>query len=78
MKIVENARDVWYHYSTQALAFVAIAQTSWVAYPEDWKAALPVWVSPLLAKVIGSVAALGLVGKFVKQDVPEHGKDAAP
>jgi hypothetical protein len=65
MKIVNNWRSRLSDYSTISLAFSTAVAMSWSALPADWLAHLPVeWV----ARSIGAITALGLLGKFVSQE----------
>ena len=70
MKLVQNAKEVWLHYSTQALIVVASAQGVWVLMPQAWIDTYPKWVTPTVASITGVVAALVVLGKFIKQDLP--------
>lgn len=70
MKMVNNPKDVWRHYSTVALAVVAGVQGIWALMPEKFIAAYPAWVTPAVAYATGALAVLGLFGKFIKQDLP--------
>jgi hypothetical protein len=64
MKIIPNWRSRLRDYSTISLAFSTAVAVSWSAFPADWLAFLPVeWV----ARIIGAITALGLLGKFVSQ-----------
>ncbi len=70
MKLVDNTKEVWSHYSTSMLLFVAGAQGVWVTMPEAWLKAYPDWVAPMMSYVTGAAALLGLLGKFIKQALP--------
>jgi hypothetical protein len=67
MKMIDDARAVWRHYSTQALAFVTTLGGVWAGIPEWAKTALPSWVPTTVAWLVFIVAALGLGGKFIDQ-----------
>lgn len=63
-RIVKDWRSRLRDYSTISLAFSTAVAVSWSALPSDWLAYLPVeWV----ARTIGAITALGLLGKFVSQ-----------
>lgn len=69
MKLVDNWRSRISDYSTISLAFSTAVAVSWSAFPADWLAFLPVdWV----ARIIGGITALGLVGKFLVQGPPKE------
>lgn len=70
MKMVPNPKEVLRHYSTAALGFVAGVQGIWALMPQKFIDAYPAWVTPAVAYATGALAVLGLVGKFVKQDLP--------
>lgn len=73
-RIVPNWRNRLRDWSTIALGLSTATATAWMALPADWLKFLPVeWV----AKTVGAVSALGLLGKFIVQGhVPEEGKNA--
>lgn len=64
MKIIENWRAALRAYSTMALAFIALIPMFWAELPPEIVAMIPAewhkWV-------VVSVAAAGLVGRFIKQ-----------
>jgi hypothetical protein len=68
MKIVENAKSCWRHYSTIALSTAGATQGAWVTLPDEIKADLPKSVGEWVAKITVAILFLGLVGKFVQQD----------
>ena len=74
MKLVENAIEVWRHYSTGALLAVGAIQGVWAATPQAWIDELPNWVSGFMAYSTMTVAMLGVIGKFIKQDLPSDQK----
>ena len=67
MKLIDDIRGAWRHYSTQALAMGAALQGVWVAFPDDLKAALGPDAVVVVAKVTAVILVLGLLGKFVDQ-----------
>jgi hypothetical protein len=70
MKLVDNALEVWRHYSTGALLAVGAIQGVWAATPQAWIDELPKWVSSWMAYSTMTVALLGVIGKFIKQELP--------
>jgi hypothetical protein len=71
MKTVDNAIQVWRHYSTGALLAVGAIQGVWAATPQAWIDELPKGFSSFMAYSTMIVALLGVAGKFIKQDLPE-------
>jgi hypothetical protein len=67
MKLVENAKQVWHHYSTIALGMAGGLQGAWASIPESIKTDLPDTVPKVVAWVTFAVAMLGLGGKFIDQ-----------
>lgn len=67
MRLVEDARACWRHYSTQALGMAASLQGVWLGIPDSIKADLPKSVGEAVAWITFVVALLGLGGKFVDQ-----------
>ena len=67
MKLIQNAKRAWTHYSTQALAAGVSLQAAWVTFPDDLKAALGPDAVSIVAKVTALILALGLIGKFIDQ-----------
>lgn len=74
MKLVQNAIEVWRHYSTGALLAVGGIQAVWAATPQAWIDELPSWTNRAMAYSTITIAVLGLIGKFVKQDLPSDQK----
>jgi hypothetical protein len=70
MKLVDNALEVWRHYSTGALLAVGAIQGVWAATPQAWIDELPKWVSSWMAYLTMTAAILGVIGKFIKQELP--------
>jgi len=63
-RIVPNWRSRMRDWSTIALGLSAAIATTWMAFPADWLAFLPVeWV----AKGTGALSAAGLLAKFIIQ-----------
>jgi hypothetical protein len=67
MKVVDDARTVWRHYSTLALTTIAGLGGVWATVPDDIKALLPHWVGQGVAWCVFGVAVLGIGGKFIDQ-----------
>lgn len=74
IKWVNNAIEVWRHYSTGALLAVGAIQGVWAATPQAWINELPSSFSSIMAYSTMTVALLGVVGKFIKQDLPSDVK----
>lgn len=75
MKFVENAIEVWRHYSTGALLAVGAIQGVYAATPQKWVDELPNGFNSAMAYSTMTIALLGVIGKFIKQDLPS---DKAP
>lgn len=71
MKLVDDCKGAWRHYSTKALALAAGLQGAWMSIDSSIKADLPQSVHQVVGYVVLAVAALGLGGKFVDQSKPE-------
>ena len=67
MKIIDNAREAWSHYSTIALTAASGLQGAWLGIPDAIKANLPVTVGQAVSWISLAIVVLGLFGKFVKQ-----------
>jgi len=74
MNIVKNAIEVWRHYSTGALLAVGGIQAIWAATPQAWIDTLPKWTNQAMAYSTITISILGLIGKFIKQDLPSDYK----
>jgi hypothetical protein len=72
MKLVANAIEVWRHYSTGCLLAVGAIQGVWAATPQAWIDELPKAFSAGMAYGTMAVAMLGVVGKFIKQELPSE------
>ena len=64
MRLVSDARQAWRWFSVQALALQGIAAASWLAVPDDMRAAVP---SEWLAGAAVALTVLGIVGRLVDQ-----------
>lgn len=72
MKLIDDAKGAWRHYSTVALSTAGAVQTGWVTLPDEIKSDLPKTVGEWVAKITVAILFLGLIGKFVKQgDAPK-------
>jgi len=67
MKLIDDVRGAWRHYSTIALTAAGGLQGAWVSIPESIKANLPAEVGQAVSWVCFAIVMLGLFGKFVKQ-----------
>lgn len=67
MKLIDNVRGIWKHYSTWALSTVASLGVTWASVPEDIKAQLPHSVGQAVAWVVTIVAILGIGAKCIDQ-----------
>lgn len=73
-RIVKDWRSRLSDWSTIALGLSTATAAAWMAFPADWLKFLPVeWV----AKSVGAISALGLVGKFVVQGHVQKERDNA-
>lgn len=66
MKLIENPRAAWTHYSTKALSGIAAATGAYLMLPPAAQAIVPYGDKALL---IGALitAVLGTIGKFIDQ-----------
>lgn len=64
MKLVPNVKDALRWFSVQAMALQVAALSSWLAIPEEFKAAVP-----QEGMVAGAVllAVLGIIGRMIDQ-----------
>lgn len=73
-RIVKDWKSRLSDWSTIALGLSTATAAAWMAFPSDWLKFLPVeWV----AKSVGTISALGLVGKFVVQGHAQKERDNA-
>ena len=70
MKLVTNAIEVWRHYSTGALLAVGAIQGVYAATPQKWIDELPNGFNSVMAYSTMAIALFGVVGKFIKQELP--------
>jgi hypothetical protein len=78
LKLVDNAVGVWRHYSTGALLAVGAIQGVWTAMPQAWINVLPAWATQAMAYTTMAIATWGVIGKFIKQDLPSDTKEDTP
>lgn len=67
MKLIEDCKGAWKHYSTIALGMAAGLQGVWANLDDALKANLPPSVGQAVAWITLSIAVGGLAGKFVDQ-----------
>lgn len=67
MKFVDNAKQVWHHYSTIAMGMAGGLQGAWATVPDSIKSDLPSTVGKAVAWITLGVLLLGLGGKFIAQ-----------
>lgn len=72
MKLIEDVKGAWRHFSTIALASGATIQGVWIAFPDDLKTALPMGTVKVVSYVTACILIWGLVGKFIKQPTSEE------
>lgn len=72
MKLIEDIKGAWRHFSTIALASGATIQGVWIAFPDDLKAQLPMGTVKVVSYLTACILVWGLVGKFIKQPVKEE------
>ena len=71
MKFVKNTISIWRHYSTGCLLAVGAIQGVYAATPQKWLDELPSSFNGFMAYSTMLIALFGVVGKFIKQDIPE-------
>jgi hypothetical protein len=71
MRLIEDCKGAWRHYSTQALAIAASIGVTWHSLPDWVTAQLPAWTGKAAAWSMTVAAVGGLVGKFVDQSKPD-------
>lgn len=64
-KLVEDWKQSWKWFSTQAMALAVAIQGAWMFIPEDMKQSLP---KDLIGYATMALLALGVIGRVVKQD----------
>lgn len=67
MKLVDDAKEVWRHYSTIALGMAGGLQGVWASLPDAVRDDLPKSVGQAVAWITLGIAVAGLAGKFVDQ-----------
>lgn len=70
MKLIDNARGVLHHYSTQALTLITSVGLAWHSLPDWVTSELPAWAPKVVAWGMTLVAGAGLIGKFIDQTKP--------
>ena len=70
MKLIEDVKGAWRHFSTIALASGAAIQGVWIAFPDDLKAQLPLGTVKVVSYLTALILVWGLIGKFIKQPTP--------
>jgi hypothetical protein len=70
MKLVDDCKTVWKHWSTWALTTVAGVGGTWLGIPDEIKANLPHWVAQGVSWSVFVAGVLGLGAKFKAQNLP--------
>lgn len=72
MKLVDEAKHAWRMLSVQAMTAALALQGAWASAPDDMKASIP---HQYVAYATGALLVLGMLGRLVKQDLPEKKKE---
>lgn len=67
MKLIDDVKGAWSHYSTIALSAAGGLQGAWIGIPDVIKSGLPEMVGHAVSWISFAIVMLGLFGKFVKQ-----------
>ena len=67
MKLADDWKTYFHHYSTWALSALTGLGGVWATLPDEVKAGMPGWARTLVCWLIFSVALAGLTGKFIDQ-----------
>lgn len=78
MKLVDNAIQVWRHYSTGCLLAVGAIQGVYAATHQKWIDELPSGFNSVMAYSTMAIALIGVAGKFIKQDLPSDKEATKP
>ena len=68
MKLVENWRKAWTWISMHAMTISLAISGSWLAVPEDMRAALD---PKLVAAITIPLMVVGIIGRLIKQEGKE-------
>jgi len=67
MKLIDDVRGAFHHYSTIALTAASGVQGAWISIPNEIRENLPATVGQAVSWICFVIVVLGLFGKFVKQ-----------
>ena len=67
MKLIDDVKGAWRHYSTIALSTAGAVQAAGVATPDLIRDGLPKGVNQWVSTVTVFILFWGLIGKFIKQ-----------
>ena len=67
MKLIDNPREVWRHFSTWALLGATLLQGGWLLMPEVLRADLPAHTGQWIEWAVLFITTWGAGGKFVEQ-----------
>lgn len=67
MKLLDDTRVIWRHYSTQALVALTTIQGVWAALPDSVTRMLPDWMNVAVAAISALIGVAGIMGKFIDQ-----------
>lgn len=68
MKLIDDIKGAWRHFSTISLALGTAMQGAWMVFPADLKRGLN---AEVVGYVLGAILLWGLVGKFIDQSPKE-------
>jgi hypothetical protein len=64
--LVEDWKKAWKWLSMQGMAVALTVQGVWITLPDDWRASLD---NKVVAGITMVCLVIGVVGRFVKQDI---------
>jgi hypothetical protein len=67
VQLLPNAKLIWQHWSTKALAALLAIQSGWALVPVEAYPFLPSWLPLAVGVISGLVALFGAVSKFIHQ-----------
>lgn len=73
MKFIDEARHFWRMFSVQAMTAAGAIQGAWMYVPDDMKTTLG---HRLVSGLTIVLLALGVIGRLVKQDLPQKDRQS--
>lgn len=78
MRMIDNPKQIWKHFSTWAMTAAGSLQAVWLGIPDELRANLPPYAGQVVAWITLVIAIWGIGGKVVNQQITGQTPKEAP